>query len=203
MSESNKLLNRHHPFVVVLGISAVVVAAVLLFNLGSSLSSGTTEADTAEPDNRVTHIDQIPPFSLPDTEGVVHSLSDWQGKVILLNFWATWCPPCKYEIPDFMEFQSEYGEAGFQIVGIGIDEPENIRQFNDDMGINYPLLTATDPEMMNHWGNRQQVLPYSVVIDRAGEIRYIHRGQLQPSTFERTILPLITSQSTSEPAPQP
>jgi peroxiredoxin len=197
MSDLRRLLNQHHPFVLALALSAVAVALVVLFNLGKSLTGldQAEEVSSSRQQQRVStirNVEELPPFALQDTAGATRSLSEWEGRVILLNFWATWCPPCKYEIPDFIELQAEYGEAGFQIVGIGIDEAERIRSYHDEMGINYPVLIATDPEMMSDWGNRAQVLPYSVVIDRDGEIRYIHRGQLDRSQFEREILPLIT-----------
>ncbi len=196
MSELKKRLQQHHPFVVALGLSAVAVAIVLLFNLGKSLSGADDGANSSKAaqttlDGGISNAWELPPFALQDTEGATRTLSDWKGKVILLNFWATWCPPCKYEIPEFMEYQAEYEESGFQIIGIGIDDPQRIKTYYDEMGINYPVLIATDPEMMSHWGNRAQVLPYSVVIDRQGEIRYIHRGQLDRPVFEQKIKPLI------------
>ncbi len=193
MRELRKLLQRHHPFVLVLGLSAIAVAATLLFNLGKSLSGLDEQNSTPqhEASAGITNAWELPPFSLQDTEGVTRTLSDWKGKVILLNFWATWCPPCKYEIPDFMEYQAKYGDAGFQIIGIGIDDPERIKAYYDEMGMNYPVLINTDPELMSQWGNQAQVLPYSVVIDRQGEIRYIHRGQLDHPVFEQKIKPLI------------
>lgn len=197
MSELKKLLRRHHPFVLVLGLSAFAVTLMLLFNLGKSLSGMNSEESSAEParitlKDDITNAWELPPFTLQDTEGTTRTLSDWKGKVILLNFWATWCPPCKYEIPDFMEYQAEYEADGFQIIGIGIDDSEPIKRYTNEMGINYPVLISTSPKMMSHWGNHEQVLPYSVVIDRQGEIRYIHRGQLDQAVFERMIQPLIT-----------
>ena len=193
MRELKKLLQQYHPFVLVLGLSAIAVAATLLFNLGKSLSGLDEQNSTPqhEASAGITNAWELPPFSLQDTEGATRTLSDWKGKVILLNFWATWCPPCKYEIPDFMEYQAKYGDAGFQIIGIGIDDPERIKAYYDEMGMNYPVLINTDPELMSQWGNQAQVLPYSVVIDRQGEIRYIHRGQLDHPVFEQKIKPLI------------
>ena len=199
MSELKRLLQTQHPFMLALYLTIITVTTVLLFNLGKELSSAepmptTEEYSEIRLKDDITNAWALPAFSLEDTEGALHTLDEWKGKVILLNFWATWCPPCKYEIPEFMEYQSEYEGAGFQIIGIGIDEPEQIKNYYDEMGMNYPVLIATEAEMMGHWGNREQVLPYSVVIDRSGEIRYIHRGQLDRPVFESQIQPLIEEQ---------
>ncbi len=187
-----KLLSDHHPFILVLYLTAFAVAITLFFNFGRELSgldqTSRQHYETASTSNAW----DLPPFSLMDTDGTVHSLDDWKGKVILLNFWATWCPPCKYEIPDFMEYQQEYGANGLQIIGIGIDDPQKIREYYDAMGINYPVLISTASNIMNDWGNQEQVLPYSVVIDRSGQIRYIHRGLLDRTIFDARIRPLLT-----------
>ena len=195
MSDLKQLIRNNHPFVLILYLTVVAVAATLLFDLGRTLSGGDKEPEQSAQRSPLkggaTNVWTLPPFSLEDTDGVLHSLKRWQGKVILLNFWATWCPPCKYEIPDFMEYQAEYAAAGFQIVGIAVDDPQQVKAYYDEMGINYPVLITTDGTMMGDWGNREQVLPYSVVIDRAGEVRYIHRGQLDRPIFDRQIKPLI------------
>lgn len=201
IDELKRLLRTHHPFTLVLYLTVVTIATVLLFNMGKEFA-GISADSSQRPSEGQKQIQteglpnawELPPFSLQDTEGVAHSLDEWRGQVILLNFWATWCPPCKYEIPDFMEYQADYAESGFQIVGIGIDDADSIKNYYDEMGMNYPVLIATDSAMMAQWGNREQVLPYSVVIDRDGEIRYIHRGQLDPPVFEATIKPLIEQQ---------
>jgi thiol-disulfide isomerase/thioredoxin len=129
-----------------------------------------------------------------DIEGKQHLISDWKGKVLLVNFWATWCPPCKREIPEFIEYQEQYGSDGLQILGVGIDDPQRLQLSAAELKINYPVLVATAPEMMTVWGNRNQVLPFSAIVDRQGSIRYLHRGQLMPITFERHIKPLLYEQ---------
>jgi peroxiredoxin len=133
----------------------------------------------------------LPPFQLKDTQGETHTLSDWKGKLILLNFWATWCPPCRYEIPEFIEYQNEYGKDGLQIIGIGIGEEKPIKNFARTFEMNYPVLITPDSALMQDWGNADQVLPYSVLINRDGRIQYIHRGQLTKLSFKYEIEPFI------------
>ena len=133
----------------------------------------------------------LPPFHLKDIKGETHSLSDWKGKLILLNFWATWCPPCRYEIPEFIEYQNEYGDDGLQIIGIGIGEEKPIKNFARTFEMNYPVLITPDSGLMLDWGNADQILPYSVLINRDGRIQYIHRGQLTKLSFKYEIEPFI------------
>ncbi len=175
----------------------LVVAAIVAYKLGGLWVAEQPTASSAprtidfQLDGGVTSAWDIPPFYLEDTEGNLHQLSDWKGKVIMLNFWATWCPPCKYEIPEFIEYQNEYGVNGLQIIGIGIDDPDKVKNFTRTLEINYPVLLTTSSEIMSKWGNSNQVLPYTVIIDREGQIRYIHRGQLSKLSFEHEIKPII------------
>ncbi len=191
MDVLKKLLQQHHPFTLALYLSAITVIIIMLFNLGNGFSEEPEKPADSGIGPYTSNVWEAEPLSLKDIEGVTRSLDEWKGKVILLNFWATWCPPCKREIPDFIEYQNHYGDAGLQIIGIGIDEPERIAEYSNTMGINYPVLIATDSQMMSSWGNEQQVLPYSVIIDQTGEVRYIHRGELDQKVFDAEIKPLI------------
>ena len=144
--------------------------------------------------NGVVNAWDMDTFQLKDIKGVTHSLADWKGKLILLNFWATWCPPCRYEIPEFIEYQNEYGKDGLQIIGIGIGEEKPIKNFARTFEMNYPVLITPDSGIMLDWGNEDQVLPYSVLIRRDGRIQYIHRGQLTKLSFKYEIEPYIKPQ---------
>ncbi len=198
MSDWRQWLSRQHPFIVVLYLTAAAVFAVVL---GQGFYP-VAESDETVPlvegrltlPGGVTRVDQLPPLRLSGIDGREHALSEWQGRVILLNFWATWCPPCKYEIPDFIEYQAEYEEEGLQLVGVGVDAFEKVRDYSELMGINYPVLHTDDSMIMNPWGNQRQVLPYSVVIDRQGQIRYLHEGLLFPEVFQSRVLPLLQEQ---------
>ncbi len=138
---------------------------------------------------------ELKPFKLEGLDGKKHTLDEWKGKVIVLNFWASWCAPCQYEIKDLVKLQSEYGEKGLQVIGIGIDEARKLANVKRTLEINYPVLVA-DPtrstRLLSRWGNDRQIVPYTVVIDRDGTIRYIHRGQLTPDVFGEFVIPLLT-----------
>lgn len=131
---------------------------------------------------------------LKGLDGAWHSLENWRGKVIMLNFWASWCAPCQYEIPEFVRYQSRYAERGLQIIGIGVDEERKLRKVKRSLGINYPVLVlspARGPELMAKWGNPSGILPYSVVIAGDGQLQHFHLGQMEQSDFDRHVLPLL------------
>ena len=143
---------------------------------------------------------QRPEFGLTDTEGEMRKISEWNGKVLLVNFWATWCPPCKKEIPAFMALQDEYGEQGFQVIGIAIDDEQAVIDYADTLGINYPIMAAelTAMEISRLYGNRFNALPYSVFVARDGTITHTKPGELTKQQVEDIIKPLLARQA--EPA---
>lgn len=134
-----------------------------------------------------------PDFSLPDVAGKTVSINRWDGKVVLVNFWATWCPPCRKEIPDFAELLTDYGERGFQVVGVAIDRPKAVTQFIKELGVDYPQLMGREHAVAvaDRYGNQHGALPYSVLIDRKGIIRFIKLGQLHKSVLKTEILKLL------------
>ncbi len=133
-------------------------------------------------------------FTLPDLQGKIHSESEWLGKkVVILNFWATWCPPCIREIPEFIKLQEKYGKRGLQFIGIAIDNQKAVQRFVDEMGMNYPILLG-DQEAINlsiRLGNKMAGLPFTVIIDRNGQIVSRKIGQISEQQVEKTILPLL------------
>lgn len=137
---------------------------------------------------------EIKPFSLMGLDGVKHSLADWKGRVVILNFWATWCSPCLNEIRDFVIYQEQYKTRGLQIVGLGLDEEKKLRNVQRTLEINYPVLVADPVDnrgLMNFWGNSSGVVPYTVVIDRDGRVIYTHRGPMGRDVFDDNVLPLL------------
>lgn len=132
-------------------------------------------------------------FTLPDLQGNKHSIKDWDNKVILLNFWATWCPPCRREIPAFIELQEQFGPQGFQVIGVAIDERDAVEDYTDGLGVNYPVLIGNNDALniSSAYGNRFGQLPYSLVIDRQGIIRFIGKRELSFADIEKQIKPLL------------
>jgi thiol-disulfide isomerase/thioredoxin len=130
---------------------------------------------------------------LPDVGGVGHSLGQWRGRVLVVNFWATWCAPCREEIPAFVRLQERHGAKGLQFVGIAIDQPGKVLEFAREFRINYPLLIgATESlELMRLAGNRQAVLPYTLVIDRSGRLVSRQPGGVKEAGLEKLVMPLL------------
>lgn len=126
-----------------------------------------------------------PEFSLPDLQGNMRNINEWDGQYIVLNFWATWCPPCRKEIPEFIALQEEYAEANLQFIGIAIDNEASVKQFAFDMGINYPNLIAEMDgiELARQYGNIMGALPFSVIISPKGQILTHQFGLLERSTI--------------------
>jgi thiol-disulfide isomerase/thioredoxin len=132
-------------------------------------------------------------FTLPDLDEQPRTLEEWKGQVVLLNFWAPWCPPCRKEVPAFIELQEKYAEKGFTIVGITIDTRDNAQTFADTTGVNYPILIAEEQgiEIAKAYGNRVGALPYSVLLDRKGRVILTHRNELSLEQAEKALLPLL------------
>ena len=131
-----------------------------------------------------------PDFRLPDREGREREAAEWDGRVLMVNFWASWCVPCRREIPELIELQAEYGASGLQVVGIALDEHAQIERFLAGIGVelNYPSLVSPDLEgiaIARAYGNGIGILPYTVLVDRSGRIAFaqfgeITRGQAEP-----------------------
>jgi len=132
-------------------------------------------------------------FSLNDIEGKTHKFSEWDNKVRVLNFWATWCPPCLRETPMFVELQEQLGDRGLQFVGVAIDEKQKVIDFMDSYGVNYPMLIGADDaiKVAEQYGNRFGALPWTVVIDRSGTIVHAQGGEFTRQKAESVIKPLL------------
>ena len=174
-------------FVLVLAVAAAVGGWFVQRTLSPGEADAGTQAGLAE---MGAH---RPDFRLPDLDGVMHGVSEWEGKVLVVNFWATWCPPCLKEMPAFVELQEKYGHRGLQFVGIAIDRPEVVRNFMDSMAINYPVLIGdlAGIEVGRRYGNRLGSLPYTVVVDRDGQMVFSKRGELSRELAEDVIRPLL------------
>lgn len=137
---------------------------------------------------------KVEDFSLSDVNGKQRHLSEWQGKVIVINFWATWCAPCREEIPAFIELQQQYSSDGLQFIGIALQQAEEVRDFIAEFNVNYPTLVGVDDviKISKKLGNDIGALPYTVVIDRDGKIIFTRRGPLLKSEAELVIQTLLS-----------
>lgn len=132
-------------------------------------------------------------FTFNDLEGRPRSSEEWQGKVLVVNFWATWCSPCRREIPLLIETQEKYAEKGLQFIGIAIDDADTVKDFSDVYGINFPVLIGSNDaiDLANKMGNRFNTLPFTAVYDAEGNSSYVHAGEITKETLADRVLPLL------------
>ena len=132
-----------------------------------------------------------PKLNLNDLEGRVLRLSDFKGKVVLLNFWATWCAPCRAEMPDLVKWQREYKSRGLQVIGVTYPPAElkEVREFIKSIEVNYPI--ALGEERTKAIFDNGETLPVTVVIDKKGKVREVIRGIIFPEEFEQKVKPLL------------
>lgn len=132
-------------------------------------------------------------FTLPDIEGKPQASSQWQGKVLVINFWASWCSPCLEEIPEFIAMQKRYESQGVQFIGIAIDQLESVKTFLNSLKINYPILIAKDTglNLARQLGNSFDAVPYTLVVDRQGLIVFTKFGAVSKEQLEAVVVPLV------------
>jgi thiol-disulfide isomerase/thioredoxin len=132
-------------------------------------------------------------LSLPDVAGKEQSIGQWRGKVVVVNFWATWCAPCREEMPEFIRAQTEYGARGLQFVGIAVDQVDKVDQFAKELGLNYPTLIGGfgAVELSKTLGNRLAALPFTIIVDRQGHVAHTQLGPLKPDQLRSIIGKLL------------
>jgi len=132
-----------------------------------------------------------PGLELNDVEGRAMRLSDYKGRVVLLNFWATWCAPCRAEMPDLVKWQREYKSQGLQVIGVTYppEELAEVRQFIKSIRVNYPV--ALGHERTKAIFDKGETLPITVVIDKKGMLREVIQGIIFPEEFEQKVKPLL------------
>lgn len=165
-------MTRRRTAWVIVGVALVALAAGLtlaLRHFSAGGSGGSAEAFFAQ--------------TFPDLDGRPDAMSRWQGGVVVVNFWATWCPPCVEEMPDLQRIHDEYGDRGVTVVGLGIDAPSALRRFREQHGLTMPLYAAgaAGSEVGRSLGNGSGALPYTVLIGQDGRIVQARLGQIKPA----------------------
>lgn len=135
---------------------------------------------------------QLLALNLPDSNGKPQSIEQWQGKILVVNFWATWCPPCREEMPGFSRLQNKFSGNGVQFVGIGIDSEDKIREFSKLTPVSYPLLVGSPGLMgiLTQLGNAAGGLPYTVILGREGDLRQTRLGEWKEADLQAVLAKL-------------
>lgn len=158
----------------------VALAAALLFWAGAS--------SREEPAT-----DGLYASSFVDASGTPQPLGQWRGKVLVVNFWASWCPPCLEEMPALNQLHRQYAAKGMQLVGISAEDMDTLKKFGEQVRVEYPLLAA-DAQAMSlaaSLGNDRSILPFTVVVDKHGKIAHIMFGKVENSALEKAVTPLL------------
>lgn len=168
--------------------------ALALLMVVGLLLAGTSgaEAEGGKP------LGKMPAWKLVDSNGRTVSSKELQGKVVLIDFWATWCPPCKKEIPGFIELQKQYGKDGLAVVGFSFDEEAAAHtDYVKRQKMNYPSLLATTGDGAKTVAEFEKILgriesiPTTLIVDRKGNIVFVHEGYAEKSAFEKVLKPLL------------
>jgi peroxiredoxin len=175
-------------------LSLVGLLALAAASCGKpSTQTGQTGAAGKAPAARADVGSPAPEFTLADLNGNQVASSSLRGKVVILDFWATWCPPCREEIPHFVSLQSKYRGQGLQIVGVSLDAggAKDVKPFADEHDVNYTMLIGNE-DIARTYGNIYAI-PTTFVLDRSGKIVQRFVGFTAPEVIEATIKPLLTA----------
>ena len=171
-------------------VGLYIVAFILAFNAGNAFVKWRQDNSPAAKEARAMESQYRPAFKLPDINGLMHDVNEWNGSVLVINFWATWCPPCRKEMPAFIDLNEKYHIQGLQFVGIALDDADKVKDFIDTNGVEYPILLGADEavKVSTEYGNRLGALPYTSVINREGRIVKTYRGEVPQDALEKLIL---------------
>ena len=173
-------------------------AVVILIGLACLLQTCSPRQSASAPAVKPVHERKpAPDFALKDADGKVVRLSDYRGKVLLLDFWATWCGPCKIEIPWFIDLQRRNKDRGFEVVGVSMDDDgwDSVKPFVSEHRVNYRIVMGSDMTAQQYGG--VDALPTTFLIDRTGKIAAVHVGLVRKKDFEDGVEQLLQAGGTA------
>ena len=166
-------------------------AAIIALMAGALFYAARIPVENQAPPPQPAQLEVVthPAFTLPDVEGVDREFSEWGGQNRILNFWATWCAPCRREIPLLTAFQDQHGEAGFQVLGIAVDYPEEVTRYAEKTEFNYPVLIGQQEAMAvaESSGIEFIGMPFTMFVARDGEYVGAYIGELHQSHLDDAV----------------
>jgi thiol-disulfide isomerase/thioredoxin len=165
---------------VAVAVTAMAAGAALYLSRSRPVPTPVPPAATQATPPVAAPVELLPQFQLADRTGQLRSLADWQGKALIVNFWATWCAPCRREIPLLRQLARDHAAEGFQVIGIAVDFRDKVLAYADEMQIDYPLLIGEQEALdaAAAFGVEAVGLPFTVFSDRQGRIVTSHLGEL-------------------------
>jgi len=181
-------MRRVSLYVVIAVAAAGLGFAIFQYGVAPRLNAAAPEAPAAttaaaEPQAELTAPTSLPEFSLQDRDGQMRSITSWTGKSMIVNFWATWCAPCRREIPLLKQIQEQQATEGFQVVGVAVDDRDEVLSFADQIAINYPLLIGEQDglDAVMKFGQGSLGFPFTAFTDQQHRIVAFHQGELTKS----------------------
>lgn len=164
-----------------------LVFAAIIAMIGGIFSQTLSNTGNIEPNTPEIE------FSLPDLTGKQRNITEWQGKIRIINFWATWCPPCLKEIPEFIKLQNEFKSKNVQFIGIAIEDSQPVKKYLDTIKINYPMLIGGDEAiaLSHQLGNIVNAVPFTVFVNQRGQIIHRQPGEIDREKVIEIITPLL------------
>ena len=164
-------------------VAVAILGAALGLYAGSYFNAPHVTTPALKPGERLTDL------QLPDVEGQDHQLHEWDGKLVLVNFWATWCGPCREEMPLLDRARRDLAGKGLEVVGIAVDDADTVAAYLKESPVKYPVLVGGDNALLYKFGDGSGVLPYSVLIGREGKLLSQRAGSFSESGLARWLQP--------------
>jgi len=171
-----------------------LLVALMAVVAGFKLQQNGQSAKIAEP------VTEQLSFGFPDIKGQQQAIQQWQGKILIINFWATWCGPCLKEIPEFIQWQQAYQDKNVQFIGIAVDDQQSVADYLKTIHINYPILIAGDAgsQLSQQLGNLINAVPFTLIVNAQGQIVHRQFGELSKEKFSEVLESLLKPQVAKE-----